>query len=119
MRPVTVAVTGPAAPAGHDPVAGQARKRHTQARAIARDLSTDPEETRALERLGRCHLQHATPAKAPRTCGRHSRSASATEPRARRVQTTFDNHRLAATAPEPLPANPDSKGHQPRTSAGP
>ena len=79
---------------------GQARRRHTQARAIVRDLSTDP-EARALEGLGQCRLQHATPARAPRTGGRHSRSTSASQPRARRVQTTLDKHRLAPTARSP------------------
>ena len=104
MRRVTVAVTGPAAPVGHDPVdgqvlagdnedaelatgvpaTGQARKRHTQTCAIVRDLGTVPEKARVLQGLGRCHLQHATPAKAPRTCGRHPRSTSASKRGARR-----------------------------------
>jgi len=82
MRRVTVAVTGPAAPAGQDlrrwPGPGRRwttvrswrpgcrllarpRKRHTQARAIVRDLGTDPEEARVLQGLGQCHLQHGDP----------------------------------------------------------
>ena len=118
MRRVTVAMTGPAAPAtipvdgqvlaGDNEDAelatrvsatGQARKPHTQARAIVRDLGTVPEEAHAPEGLGRCHLQHGNPAKVPRTCGRHPRSASASERGARRFQRTLDNHRLAATGP--------------------
>ena len=36
---------------------GQARDQHTRALAIARDISATPEEARALEGLGRAHLQ--------------------------------------------------------------
>ena len=37
--------------------AGQARDQHTRALAIARDIRAAPEEARALEGLGRAHIQ--------------------------------------------------------------
>ena len=39
----------------------QARDHHTQALAIARALGTPQQEARALEGIGRCHLQDGNP----------------------------------------------------------
>jgi tetratricopeptide (TPR) repeat protein len=58
----------------------QAREHHARVLAIARDLGAPVEEARALEGIGCCHLQDGNPAKAPRACGRHSLSTSASEP---------------------------------------
>ena len=43
----------------------QARDHHTQALAIARDLGVPLEEARALEGIGRCHLQDGNPGEGP------------------------------------------------------
>ena len=40
------------------PSTPRADEHHTQALAIARDLGAPPEEARALEGLGYCHLAH-------------------------------------------------------------
>jgi len=93
---------------------------HTQALAIARDLSAAPEEARALEGLGHSHLQDGHPGQA----AAHLQQALTIyqrigAPAARRVQQTIQNHGLTSTTPEPQQAAPRSEDHQPRTPAAP
>jgi Flp pilus assembly protein TadD len=69
----------------------QARDQHTQALAIARDISAAPEEARALEGLGHGHLQDGNPGHA----AAHLRQALAIyerigAPGAKRVEETSD-----------------------------
>jgi hypothetical protein len=59
---------------------GQAHDQHTQALAIARDISAAPEEARALEGIGNSHLREGNPPWPPLTCSRHSASTSASAP---------------------------------------
>ena len=92
----------------------QARGHHAQALAIARDLGAAPEEARALEGLGHSHLQDGNTGQA----AAHLRQALAIyqrigAPAARRVQKTIQYRKLTTTTPEPQPAAPSSKGHQP------
>jgi tetratricopeptide (TPR) repeat protein len=82
--------------------AGQARERHTRALAIARDIGVPFEEARALEGLGRAHLQDGDPAEA----AVHLRQALSIYQRigvqaARRVQEALHQHGLTASTAEP------------------
>jgi hypothetical protein len=94
---------------------GQAGDQHTQALAIARDISAAPEEPRALEGIGNSHLQEGTPSRA----AAHLRQALTIYQRigapaaARRVQQNLQDHQLKSTYPEPQPAAPGSEGDQP------
>ena len=86
---------------------------HTQALAIARDLSAAPEEARALEGLGHSHLQDGHPGQA----AAHLHQALTIyqrigAPAAQRVQQTMQNHKLTSTTPQPQPTAPDRQGHQ-------
>jgi tetratricopeptide (TPR) repeat protein/transcriptional regulator with XRE-family HTH domain len=91
---------------------GQARERHTQALAIARDLGAAPEEARGLEGLGRTHLQDGNPSEAAAHLTQafkiYQRIGA---PAARRVQRTFQEHRLPSTTSEPPPAASTREGH--------
>jgi len=72
-----------------------ARARHDQALAIATDIAALPEEARALEGLGRCHLRDGEPSQGAALLGRalviYQRIGS---PNARRVATTLRDHNL-------------------------
>ncbi len=58
----------------------QARDYHTQALAIARELGVPLEEARAMEGIGRCHIQDGNPGDGAAKLGRHWPSTSASEP---------------------------------------
>jgi Tfp pilus assembly protein PilF len=81
---------------------GQARRHHAQALALARDLSTPPEEARALEGIGRSHLRdgHSSEAAAylEQALAIYQRIAA---PAARRVQETLLQFRQGNLAPAP------------------
>jgi tetratricopeptide (TPR) repeat protein len=98
--------------AARNSATGQARERHTQALAIARDLGAAPEEARGLEGLGRTHLQDSNPSEAAAHLTQafkiYQRIGA---PAARRVQRTFQEHRLPSTTSEPPPAASTREGH--------
>jgi hypothetical protein len=88
----------------------QAQKHHTQALAIARDISAAPEEARALEGLGRCHLQDGNPGQA----AEYLRQALVTyqrigAPAAQRVQQTLHQHWLTPTTELAAPSSEDNQ----------
>jgi|SRR5215471_1932328 len=97
----------------------QARDRHAQALAIARDLGAPEEEARALQGIGRCHLQDGDrgegTAKLRQALAIYQRMGT---PEARRVQQTLQDHELASTTPERQPAPPQTakaiSPHEPR-----
>jgi hypothetical protein len=81
---------------------GEARDHHSQALAIARDIGAPLEEARALEGIGRSHLQDSNPDQA----ATHLQQALAIyqrigSPGARRVRETLRQH-----APGPAPPQP-------------
>jgi hypothetical protein len=78
---------------------GHAREYHARALAIARDLCAPLEEARALEGLGRAHLQDGNPGQAAAQLRRaltiYQRIGA---PATQRVQQTLQNQRLKSTA---------------------
>jgi hypothetical protein len=71
--------------------------------AIARDLSADPEEARALEGLAQSHFQDGNSAKPPPILQQpltiYQRTGA---PGARRIQETLRRHELPSTTRSPI-----------------
>ena len=80
---------------------GQAGDQHTQALAIARDISAAPEEARALEGIGNSHLREGSPSQGvaylQQALTGYQRLGT---PGAKRVQETLRHHRMT-----PRPGN--------------
>jgi Tfp pilus assembly protein PilF len=88
---------------------GQARERHSQALAIAQEISALLEQARSLEGLGQSHLQDGHRGQA----AAHLQQALTIyqrigAPGARRVQQTIQDHNLTSTTPQPQGARDPS-----------
>ena len=94
----------------------QARDHHTQALTIARDISAPLKEARALEGLGRCHLQDgnasAGAAQLQQAIAIYQRIGE--HPAAQRVQETLRDHATGTALPPP-----GGESHQPGPPTAP